>query len=148
MMAESVGVLGTAVGVASLGIQVCQGLLSFCSAYRDQNSRIEGVYVKLDGLTKILALLRDTLPSTQLDHGPAAAQVEDSMVKCSDSIMKLQYLLQKYDQSTTPNITRDKVQAMAQKALFPFRQETLQKLESVTRGLQDNLDTTMLVLQL
>lgn len=61
-MADLVGALGTAVGVVSLGIQVCQGLSSYYSAYKGRNSKIDNVYEKINGLTRVFVVLGGYLP--------------------------------------------------------------------------------------
>lgn len=41
-----VGILGIAVGVVSLGLQVSQGIVSYYSAYREQGQEIDGCMVR------------------------------------------------------------------------------------------------------
>jgi hypothetical protein len=53
--------VGTAVGIASLGIQVCQGLLSYYSDWKDYNSDVSSTYDAITDLGKTLILLKSTL---------------------------------------------------------------------------------------
>lgn len=147
-MADPIGALGTAVGVISLGIQVCQGLISYYSAYKGRNSKIDNVCDKINGLTGVFVALEEILPGLQNDHGSLASQVNDILTKSRESITELQGVLDKCKQTTPARGVREKVQIGVQKALFPFRQDTLQQLENVTSGLQGNLDTALGVLHL
>lgn len=54
-------VAGTAVGIASLGITVCQGLLSYYDAWRSYDHDISSTYSDVDDLSKTLILLKTTL---------------------------------------------------------------------------------------
>lgn len=40
-MSDPLSVAGTAVGIASLGIQVCQGLIKYLQAVNDRNEEIK-----------------------------------------------------------------------------------------------------------
>lgn len=52
--------VGTSVGIASLGIQGCQGLLSYYDGYRNYDSEIGSTYAITDS-SKTLTLLKSTL---------------------------------------------------------------------------------------
>ena len=61
-------VAGSAVGVASLGIQICQALLSYYNAWRAYHSDVRSAYDSIDDLSRTLALLKDSLASGDLDE--------------------------------------------------------------------------------
>jgi hypothetical protein len=52
---------GTAVGIASLGIQVCQGLLSYYDTWKSYDPDISSIYDAITDLSKTLILLKTTL---------------------------------------------------------------------------------------
>ena len=58
---------GTAAGIASLGIQVCQGLLSYYEAWRSYHQDICDACDKASELEKTFALLNDTLQAPDLE---------------------------------------------------------------------------------
>ena len=57
----------SAVGIASLGIQICQGLLSYYDAWRSYDSDVSNAYDAIDDLSRTLALLKASLDSDELD---------------------------------------------------------------------------------
>ena len=61
-------VAGSAVGIASLGIQVCQGLLSYYDGWRSYNSDVRSAYDTVDDLSRTLALLKASLDCNELDE--------------------------------------------------------------------------------
>ena len=58
-MSDPFSVAGSAVGVISLGISVCQGLVTYCSQYKSFNDGISNMIRKVQGLNDILAALHD-----------------------------------------------------------------------------------------
>lgn len=53
-MSDPISVAGSALGVVSVGIQVCQGLLSYYNAWRSYNSQISHCYNTIEGLNATL----------------------------------------------------------------------------------------------
>ena len=70
---------GSAVGIVSLGIQVCQGLLDYYHSWKSYRTDINTAYDCIADLHKTFALLQDTLSSSSLD--PARAR---EVCKCLD----------------------------------------------------------------
>jgi hypothetical protein len=54
-------VAGTAVGIASVSIQVCQGLLSYYDAWKSYDSDVSSTYNGIADLSKTLTILKTTL---------------------------------------------------------------------------------------
>lgn len=49
-MADPFSVAASAISVASLGIQVCQGLLSYCVDYKSYDDTVGSLCRKIEGL--------------------------------------------------------------------------------------------------
>jgi hypothetical protein len=73
-------VAGTAVGIASLGIQVCQGLLSYYDSWKSYGSDISSTHDAITDLSKTLILIRTTLQQ-QVDE-EKAGRVRTCMKDC------------------------------------------------------------------
>jgi len=65
-------VAGGAVGIISLGIQVCQGLLSYYHDWKSYGGNIDGTYKTIAGLEKTFKLINESLTSTVLDRQRAS----------------------------------------------------------------------------
>jgi hypothetical protein len=81
-------VAGSAVGIASLGIQVCQGLLSYYDAWRGYDSDVSSAYDSIDDLSRTLALLKGSLDSDELDE-EWKNRVKRCLHSCEESLAKL-----------------------------------------------------------
>lgn len=147
-MAEAIGTLGTAVGVASFGIQVCQGLIAYFSVYKDQDAVVQKVNQQISTLESLLSLTRDVLRSLSRDHGPVVVQVEALVVQCRSSIVELGVVLERCNRGTSQRKLTHRIQRKFQGAMFPFRLESLKNVQTDVGIIQDNLNLAFNLLQL
>jgi hypothetical protein len=139
-------VAGTAVGIASLGIQVCQGLLDYYDSWKSYNSDISSTYDAVSDLSKTLILLKTTLQQ-QTDE-ERVGRVKTCVKDCEGALLKLEKKrnsLQKYGQ---PEGLRQKMRAGLQRTWYPFRKETLEALKASVTDVQESLKLALQVLQL
>ena len=86
---------GTAVGIASLGIQVCQGLLSYYEAWRSYHQDICDACSKASELEKTFALLNDTLQAPDLEP-ERRARVTECLTSCKAGLDRFQKKYRKH----------------------------------------------------
>ena len=138
---------GSAVGIVSLGIQVCQGLLDYYDSWKSFRTDITSAYDCVVDLYKTFALLRDNLNSSGLD--PArAGQVHKRLDSCADILHKLQKKLGKLQTHPLPCGFRQKAWAGVQRSLYPLKESTLAKLREVASDLHGQLSLALQVLHL
>jgi hypothetical protein len=138
-------IAGTAVGIASLGIQICQGLLSYYDAWKAYDSVISSTHNAITDLSKTLTILKTTLQ--QEPDKERVGRVRTCVNDCEDALLELEkrrYSLQKYDQ---PEGLRRKMRAGIQRTWYPFRKETLETLKASVTDIQDRLKLALQVLQ-
>jgi hypothetical protein len=139
-------VAGTAVGVASLGIQVCRGLLSYYDAWKSHDSNISSTYDAITDLSKTLTILKTALRE-EVDR-ERVGRVDTCVKGCEDALLKLdekRHSLQKYSQ---PEGLRQKMRSGVQRSWYPFRKETLAALKTSVTDVQERLKLALQVLQL
>jgi hypothetical protein len=138
--------LGTAVGIASFGIQVCQGLLWYYDAWKGYDSDLSSTYDAIADLSKTLTLLKDTLQ--QEGHKERVERVRRCVNSCVDTLRGLEdkrHSLQNYAQ---PEGLRQKMRSGVQRAWYPFRKETLLALKVSVVNVQERLKLALQGLQL
>jgi hypothetical protein len=140
-------VVGTAVGIASLGIQVCQGLLDYYDDWKGYSTDIKNAYDSIDDLDKTLKSLQKLLEDKDLDQ-KMAEEVRDSLQSCGAGLKKLQEKLEKLRSRGDPQGFRQKVWAESQRALYPFKASTLVKLREIVAEILERLQLGVQVLQL
>ncbi len=141
-MGDPVSAAGFSVGVISLGIQVCQGLVSYYGDWKSYDDDIDRIHGKLrtlegtfDNLRKEILKLRSATPKEVND-------VNEKILSCDEGIHKLQAVLNKCWSSPSANT----VNKFLQKTLYPFRKTTLKDLNAGVQDLQSDLDTGLLSL--
>jgi hypothetical protein len=109
-------IAGTAVGIASLGIQVCEGLLSYYDTWKSYDSDISSTYNAITDLSKTLTKLKTTLQQETDKEG--VGRVRTCVNSCEDALLELEkrrYSLQKYGQ---PEGLRQKMRAGLQRTWY------------------------------
>ena len=139
-MGDPISVGGFAIGAVSLGIQICQGLVSYYSAYKSSDEDIDRIINKLRGLENTLKNLKKGITKFRNANAQEVKDVNEKILSCDEGIHNLQKILQKFRSSS------HSVQRTAQKTLYPFRKATLHELDVSLNDLQRNLNTGLLSL--
>lgn len=147
-MADPFSIAGSSVGIVSLGLTVCQGLVKYWSQWKSRESDVDAAIDQVQKLERTLELLQ-----TRLSHLPSSCQnivtgVENNIASCGEGIRKLFEYLSKCDHVKTQVNWKDKMRAQKQKALYPFRREDLQDLKQTLRDVQQNLAMALETLHL
>lgn len=138
--------IGTAVGIASFGIQVCHGLLWYYDAWKGYDSDLSSTYDAITDLSKTFTLLKSTLQ--QEGEEQRVERVRTCVESCVDALHRLEnkwHSLQNYAQ---PEGLCRKVRSGVQRAWYPFRKETLLALKVSVVSVQERLKLALQGLQL
>jgi hypothetical protein len=138
---------GSAVGIASLGIQVCQGLLSYYHDWRSYHDDIISAYDKVSSLERTLTLLNESLNQPFLD-AKRKARAYESLVSCGSSMHALEKRCAKLQASAQPSGLREKAAAVTKRTLYPFKASTLAKVSETVNDLLDQLSLAVQALHL
>jgi hypothetical protein len=137
---------GTAVGVASLGIQSCQGLLSYYDAWKSYDSDISSTYDATTDLSKTLILLKSTLE--QQEDEERVGRVRSCVKDCEDALLELEEKRRSLHKYGQPEGLRQKMRLGMQRSWYPFRKETLEALKASISDVQERLKLALQALQL
>lgn len=151
-MGDPLSVAGSALWVISLGLQACQGLALYINKYQCAVKEINDFKCKVEGLGLILKGLHDALTDADKTDPPLSGKFkvalrmitdcESGIKELSSTLLKLQNSSLYVSQGVFPAL-----KTTSKQALYPFRRDSLVGHLSVLEGLQDNLDTTLAVLQ-
>ena len=148
-MADPLSVTGGAVGIVSLGLTVCQGLLQYYASWKDCENDVAAMCGPLDGLARTLQLLETSIRDN--DFKPEiVARLEESIKSCRDGVGCLQKKLNKVKAVKLPagSGSWEKLQSHYRRALYPFKESTLAKLRETVSELRDNLILAVGTLQM
>lgn len=127
-MAEAFGVAGSAVGVISLGIQVCQGLLAYYDSWKGCHQDIETTSKSIASLSEILERV-SRVAGNQSNEGEAVdKQVNKIAIQCLANIEALSMELRKFERYPESSDVRAKIRSHLRRLYYPFKESTLAKI--------------------
>lgn len=141
-MADPVSVTGTAVGIISLGLQVCGQIVKYSQAVRGQNEEIGNLATKADHLRGPLKELRDLIEETESSSPKAAQDLEEKAFSLQVYVERLQEKVEQYKPISSDTV-HGKARSALKKAVYPFKKETLFEIDSCLDGMQTTLQTAL-----
>lgn len=147
-MAEPFGVVGSTVGVISLGIQVCQGLLTYYESWKGYHQDIEKTLRSIASLTETLKHVSEVLKNNTKQDESIEQQIDSIVVRCLAGIKALSAELERFEDYTKSAEIRAKIKSHMRRLYYPFRESTLAKLRESVQDIRDDLVPALGVLQL
>lgn len=147
-MAEAFGVAGSAVGVVSLGIHVCQGLLAYYDSWKGCHQDIENTSKSIASLTETLELVSRVVKNKKGQGEPVEQQIYSIVVRCLTGIEGLSKELERFEKYPESADLRSRIKSNMRRLYYPFKESTLAKLRDSVQDVRDDLVPTLAVLQL
>ncbi|KAJ4229178.1 hypothetical protein NW759_003900 [Fusarium solani] len=150
-MSDPLSVAGTAVGITSLGIQVCQGLVWYLHSVHGRRAEITDDLNEVQALISIFYSLNDILPKLNQTRCTEVTTITRCLEDSEGKLLELNQLLIKLSSPQQPTTSREKMREAGRTLVYPFRADTLKSLRQSMRELLNNLnlaiDTTSLQVQ-
>lgn len=147
-------ILGTTVGMLSLGIQVCQGLCNHCSAIKSRDHDLENASRQIHCLESTFRALATVLPraaSRPSANAAAIASAQEGVASCEEGVKQLQEFLTSLNGPPREGV-KGKMQDAGQKLAFGFRRPEVlamqQKVQALTLTAELALQTLNLYVHL
>lgn len=147
-MADPFSVAASAISVVSLGIQVCQGLLSYYGDYKSYDDTVGSLCRKIEGLRSTLEICEEALQKPGLTTSRASVNVTKSIGICKDGLDSLQTSLDSCKKVPKPQGLKASIHNHRQQALYPLKQSNVLRLQGTVTELQHNVHTALLALQM
>ncbi|KAL3470051.1 hypothetical protein BJX99DRAFT_240167 [Aspergillus californicus] len=146
-MADPFSITGSAVGVVSLGLTLCQGFLAYYGPYKSFHEDIDEILSRIRSLNALLNTLHKVVAKSH--PAPVTHLATKNIVNCQQGLQKLEKMLDKCHKICPPD--REKSSGLKyqySRLLYPFRRETLMKLMDTVAWLQSNVDTALHVTEI
>lgn len=141
-MSDPFSVAGSAVGVISLGLQVCGKIVSYTQAVRGQNDDIQHLATKAEGVCSSLENLEELIKETRNDSPDLATNLESRALSLQAHVKKLHAKVEQYKPVVTENL-HGKARYTLKKAIYPLKKEALFEIGDCLDGLQETLQTEL-----
>ncbi|MCJ1328309.1 hypothetical protein MMC10_004985 [Thelotrema lepadinum] len=140
---------GTALGVVSLGITVCQGLLDYYKSWQAYRDDIKSTSACVEHLLQLLYQIKELLDSKKEDglQGKLMRRVDRIAQNCTSNLRALEEQLRKTKPFDNAQTIRDKLHNKLRKLDYPFQKETLEGLNKEVAKSRTNLLEVLNVLQ-
>lgn len=145
-MSDPFSVASGVLGVVSLGLNACQGLLQYYSSWKDSQKDVAVMCASLEGLTKTFRLVEGTIEDRKFNQA-IVDRVTASIDLCETGVDELNAKLLKVKMAPVKG-AKDQTRGQFRRALYPFKQSTLLKLREAISDLRDNLSLAISTLQL
>ncbi|KGO72666.1 hypothetical protein PITC_056520 [Penicillium italicum] len=136
-MSDPLSVTGSAVGIISLGLQVCGEIVSFCQAWCGFNEDLESLGQKADGLRMPLRTLRDLIEDFHTTDPAIASDLENKAKIIEQVVKRLKKAKDRY--ASDP----DSLRFQLKRAAYPFRKEGLRDMANDLDSFQTMLQTAL-----
>lgn len=146
-MSDPFSVAANAVGVISLGLQVCQALVSYYQAWHGQDEEVDNFLQQCNAVTKTLSLLQNKLESPLRVSSEIVNQIENLSEQLTTAVRRLESVLEECRKTTDPKPLKRKLQDATRRTLYPFRRSTILNLQETVKNMQLSLITALQLLQ-
>ena len=144
---ESLALSSGAAGLISLGISVCQGILTYYHSWKDAEDQVAHMYASIEALTETFKLLQSAIKSETLRHD-SVQKAEESIRSAERGLESLRKKLDKICLAPVQPGWRAKSTAQFRRSLFPFKESTLAKLKELGIELRQDLTLALEVLHI
>ncbi|KAJ5750892.1 hypothetical protein N7533_007920 [Penicillium manginii] len=143
-MSDPFSVAGSAVGVISLGLQVCSTIVNYTQAVRGQNDNIQRLATKAEDIRSSLKNLRDLIEDTRDDSPGFASDLESKALVLEAQVKKLDSKVEQYKPLASESL-HGKVRSTFKKAIYPLKKEAVFEIGSCLDEIQATVRTALAI---
>ncbi|KAJ4371128.1 hypothetical protein N0V83_004344 [Neocucurbitaria cava] len=142
-MPDPLSVAASVAGIASLGIQVCQGLITYLRAIEGRKQEVSHGLREIQTLVSMFYSLNTILPQVD-QRGVANSAATRQCLKDSEiGLLEFQQLLVNLRGPENQTGIREKMKEAGRLLTFPFCKEKLASLRDTLQKLLDNLNSAI-----
>ena len=129
-MAEPVGIIGTAAGIVSLGLQLCGTLKEYRDDVKYRDAYVIKALGNLEFLQQLLNRFQSILPDLEKEHIASTQIVATILQRCEAELKAMEGEVNEHAPTVTPSDRKEKMRETMKKLSFPFARQELDKLAS------------------
>jgi hypothetical protein len=139
---------GTVVGAISLGITLCDGIATYCHAWKHQDDDVRSLIALCEALKQLLQDIEQGVKGNQTLDANIVEKLNDTLQACTEHIEAVLRLTKKYTVGPATTAWKGKARELAQRLKFPFEKKTLEELKDIMIAFRGNVDTALGLLKL
>jgi len=138
-------IAGTAVGIVSLSIQLCQGIVWYVDGVRDAKDKAQQVIAEMNRFVDLLELLENVVGN--LETGPSVVATQSGIVACSTAINQIRSKVGDLNSGGGSGL-RVGMKKLTKRMTFPFKEPEIKYWKTVVSDIQQTLQTALQALQM
>ncbi|KAI8932666.1 hypothetical protein NX059_010161 [Plenodomus lindquistii] len=138
-------IAGTAVGIVSLSIEICRGLVSYIDGVKNAKSKAEKLHSETERLANLLELLDNTIE--KLDPNDCIDASGTGIVACADALESIRKTVGD-DSTALGSKPRSSFKVLAKRLAAPFKEADVKYKKDVLNSIQLSLQTALHALQI
>jgi hypothetical protein len=146
-MADPFSVAGTAVGIISLGIQTCKGIVWYIDTAKDAKEKAERLRREVGQLADILESLETTVTQLGLSSTSTSTVTYSGISACASALEQIRGRLGTRSSIGQSRI-KTRVQIIKERLSYPFKEGDLVYWKNALDHVQQHLQTALLALQM
>lgn len=136
---------GTALAIVSLGITVCDGIITYCSAFKHRKEDVQSLTAISTELQNILQDVQTWLHRCPLLSVSLANKVDSCVKACLGHIGKVLSMCGYHSPPTTNDI-KSRILNLKRGIQFPLKKDTIQNLKDQMESLRANVKLAIILL--
>jgi hypothetical protein len=145
-MADPFSVAGTAVGIISLGIQTCKGIVWYIDTAKDAKEKAERLRLEVEQLADILESLENTVTQAGVSSTATLTVTSTGISACASALEQIKERLGTRSSIGQSRI-KTRVQIIKERLSYPFKEGDLVYWKNALDHVQQHLQTALLALQ-
>jgi hypothetical protein len=146
-MADPFSVAGTAVGIISLGIQTCKGIVWYIDTAKDAKEKAERLRREVEQLADILESLETTVTQAGLSSTSTLTVTHSGIAACASALEQIKERLGTHSSIGQSRI-KIRIQTIKERLSYPFKEGDLVYWKNALDHVQQHLQTALLALQM
>jgi hypothetical protein len=146
-MADPFSVTGSAVGIISLGIQTCKGIVWYIDTAKDANEKAERLRREVEQLADILESLETTVTQAGLSPTSTLTVTYSGISACASALEQIKERLGTRSSIGQSRI-RTRIRVIKERLSYPFKEGELVYWKNALDHVQQHLQTALLALQM
>jgi hypothetical protein len=138
-MADGFSIGGSVVGVVSLTIEACKGIVWYTTNVKEAKDKTSKVREQMESLADLLEVLETVIG--QRDPTTCSESVRTEIIACKDALTKIK------DKLPIQTYNGKNLQRLKYRLLFPFKQDGILWCKEVAESIQLNLNTALHILE-
>jgi hypothetical protein len=144
-MTDPLSATGTVVGVVSLGITLCTGLISYIDNVKSAKEKAEQIAYELEHLSNVLELLDNVVGKAGTSS--SVSETRNGIVACATALGNIRTKLEKINSKRHSGF-RASIHEFKERLCYPFKQGDILHWKSALHDVQQSLHTALHALQM